>query len=133
MIKVAAMYCLLSNITAFLGGLSSCTFIPIKFSFSGGIPLPSEIGWFYPYNSILKELFDEYIFHVLSSGTFERYLMHYEDEKSECTGDNFDQVNFEFVSIFFMVLGLGIIVSFFVLIYELIDLRFASKRHNIRI
>ena len=64
-------------------------------------------GWFYPKNSILRRIIDPFLHQFLEGGIFNRK----EKIEPDCVADEFVSVNIDFVTVFFVVLNIGISIS----------------------
>ena len=64
-------------------------------------------GWFYPKNSILKPIVDEIFHRLMQGGIFDRQ----EEIEPFCAEDQFVPVDFDFVTVFFVILSVGIPIS----------------------
>ena len=98
----------------FLVGYYPCDFISVKIP---DIPAMG-FGWMYPYNSMLQLLFDDFTLSLVETGIYSQLDQRYESSNSNCEKDNFTQVDFNFVTIMFNLLALGIIISIILLLFE---------------
>lgn len=97
-------------------GMESCILTAIQYK---DIPNPS-IGWMYPKNSILANLFDHYMFEMEEKGILRKIVQDYlPPKKFTCQPYLFSGVSFSLVEILFIFLSLGIMTSLLIWTIEL--------------
>ena len=79
---------------------------------------PVTIGWMYPKNSLLQELFDKYMLELYQTGVIWRIENYYASPNMCDEEAGFTQMGFDYVRLFFAVLSIGLILAIIIGIYE---------------
>ena len=80
--------------------------------------MTNEMGWMYPYHSMLQPLFDKYMLELYQSGTVDRIVKYYDPETETCNEEHYQQITIDFVLIAFICLWIGIGASIVIIILE---------------
>ena len=78
-----------------------------------------KAGWFYPKNSIIQPLFDQFWMQLDEKGIIDQILAFYKEKKKpECSSEEIVQVDLTLVQIIFALLLLGIAISCLLFVLE---------------
>ena len=79
---------------------------------------PVPMGWMYPKNSFLQDLFDSYMLELYQSGVI-RKIENSFALKNLCNEETgFTQMGFDYVRIFFVLLSIGLFLALVIGLYE---------------
>ena len=79
---------------------------------------PVTIGWMYPKNSLLQELFDKYMLELYQTGVFWRIEKSFTVSKMCDVEIGFTQMGFDYVRLFFVLLSVGLFLAIVIGLYE---------------
>ena len=69
------------------------------------------MGWLFPRHSILKLLFDKFILRKREHGVIQKLYDDQYKHKTECTDEPFNSIDFQTVTLLFVLLAVGIILA----------------------
>ena len=69
------------------------------------------MGWLFPRHSILKLLFDKFILRKRELGVIQKLYDDQYKHKTECTDEPFNSIDFQTVTLLFVLLAIGIILA----------------------
>ena len=90
----------------------------------------SRNGWFYPYDSILQPLFDEYLLSLFENGVFKKIMETHDSKKLECPVKPIVLVDLPFVLVIFCILFSGVILSMLTFLLERNGFELLNKDFN---
>ena len=79
---------------------------------------PVPIGWMYPKNSLLQELFDKYMLELYQTGVFWRIENSVSLSKMCDEEAGFTQLGIDYVRLFFVLLSIGLFLAMVIGLYE---------------
>ena len=82
---------------------------------------PVTIGWYYPKNSLLQELFDKYMLKLYQTGVLWKIENSYSLIKKCDEETGFTQMGFDYVRLFFVLLSIGLFLAMVIGLYEKIN------------
>ena len=94
-----------------------CRFLPSEIGSYYDFPM-QNIGWMFPFDSMLQPLFDKYMFELYQSGVINRILKFYNPKLDTCTVKEFHQVDLNFVMLAFKCISFGLGISLILAIIE---------------
>ena len=71
----------------------------------------SPMGWLFPRNSMLKQLFDGFIMRKKEHGLIQKLYDDQYNHKTECTNEPFNSIDFQTVTLLFALLSVGVILA----------------------
>ena len=94
--------------------MSLCNFLIVPLKDFKPVPM----GWMYPKNSFLQDLFDSYMLELYQSGVI-RKIENSFALKNLCNEETgFTQMGFDYVRIFFVLLSIGLFLALVIGLYE---------------
>ena len=79
---------------------------------------PVTIGWIYPKNSLLQELFDKYMLELYQTGVIQKIENSFAMSKMCDDEAGFTQMGFDYVRLFFVLLSIGLVLAMVIGLYE---------------
>ena len=79
---------------------------------------PVTIGWMYPKNSLLQELFDRYMLELYQTGVIQKIENSFALSKMCDEEAGFTQMGFDYVRLFFVLLSIGLVLAMVIGLYE---------------
>ena len=113
----------------FPDNVSYCDFLEVTFESTYDIP-PMRQGWIYPINSMLQPIFDQFMVEVLNAGVFDRIRTNLRPSHPICQADGMVPIDINFVSILFILLAIGVLISILLFILEKFGLNFDIFKTN---
>lgn len=86
------------------------------------IPKTAE-GWMFPKNSMLQPLFDNLMKKLYERGVWHQILRKTKRKSPECPNETFSGISLEFSLVLFIILSVGISISFVVIALELLGVQ----------
>ena len=79
---------------------------------------PQTNGWMYPKNSLLQKLFDKYMLELYQTGVIRKMEKSFSPSKMCDEETGFIGMEFDFVSLFFVLLLIGLLLAIVICLYE---------------